>query len=249
MPCVRPSRARRRRQAGFTLAELIVATTVLSIAMTAVYSLLYTSIAAWRQVDQGFNAPQHARLALTYLQRDLQSSSVRASHLFEGDDKSVTLFLVARPMDVEEDQGPRLMRVRYRYKASTDELIREEAMVKTALPNRPPEGKKVDPARIELSDESEFVVARNVERFELRYLWAPYPQWEDQKAPPPRVEPLIAQRNKEGWGLPTAIEVQLSIEDPETEVKQRFAQLMYLPMPRERRDIKSLNKMLGSAAE
>lgn len=231
------------------MAELIVATTILTLTMTAVYSLLYTSIAAWRQTEQVFNAPQQARLAFTYLQRDLQSASIRAEHLFEGDDEGATMFLVCQPMDVEESLGPRLMRVRYKYHKGKNELEREEAMVKTALPNVPPAGQKVDPARVELSNEESFVIARNVENFEISYVWAPMPDWPDPKQPPPQVEPIYAKRNKEGWGMPTGIEVKLTLKDPDTGVEQSFSQLMYAPMPRERRSMKSINEMLGSAAE
>jgi hypothetical protein len=90
-----------------------------------------------RQLDRPFSVQQESRLALTLLQRDIESASIRAEHLFEGDRDGLTLFTVTEPMNVEEGAGARLMRVRYRYRRAQHELVREEAMVQAALPNRP----------------------------------------------------------------------------------------------------------------
>lgn len=237
-----------RRSRGFTLMELLVAVTLLSLAMTALYGLLYSTIGAWRLLDQRNNPSQKARLALTMMQRDIQSVSVRAEHLMEGDHDGITLFSVVEPMNVEEGLGTRLMRVRYRYRRAQHELVREEAMVTAALPNRPPPDKKVNPEHVELSDKMDFLIAENIEDFELRYIWSPAPEIRDTKSPPPPVEPIVVERHKENWGLPTGIEIRLILQNPEDESEQEFRQVIAFPLRRERQPEKALQKMLGSAS-
>ncbi len=233
---------------GFTLVELLVAVTLLSIAMTAIYGLLYSTISAWRLMDRGFNAPQQARLAFTILRRDIESTTIRAEHLFEGDDNSVTLFVINEPMDVEQNEGRRLMRVRYRYRPVQNEIVREEAMVQTALPNRPPAGKKVDAERVRRSKESEFVIARDVEEFEIRYLWAPFPKLVDPNQAPPPVKLIETQRHRENLGLPTGIELRLVLRDPEDNTDHEFRQLIRFPLHRERLPEETLMRMLEGPA-
>lgn len=236
------------RNKGFTLMELLVATTLMSLAMTALYGLLYSTIGAWRQMDQGYNPSQKARLALTLLQRDIESASARAEHLVEGDHDGITLFSVIEPMNVEEGVGARLMRVRYRYRRAQHELMREEAMVTAALPNRPPADKKVNPEHVELSDREDFLIAENIEDFELRYIWAPAPEITDTKSPPPAVEPIYVERHKENWGLPTGVEIRLILKDPADDSEQEFRQVIAFPLRKERMPRKALDKLLGSAS-
>lgn len=238
---------KRRSNSGFTLVELVVAVTLLSIAMTAVYGMLYSTISAWRLMDRGFNAPQQARLAFTVLRRDIESTTVRAEHLFEGDDSNVTLFVINEPMDVEHNEGRRLMRVRYRYRPVQNEIVREEAMVQTALPNRPPAGEKVDAERIRLSKEAEFVIARNVEEFEITYLWAPFPDLVDPTQPPPPVKLIETQRHRENLGLPTGVELRLVLQDPEDKTDYEYRQVIHFPLHRERLPERALMRMLEGA--
>ncbi len=236
------------RNSGFTLMELLIATTLISVAMTGIYGLLYSTMSSSRQLDRPFSVQQESRLALTLLQRDIESASIRAEHLFEGDRDGLTLFTVTEPMNVEEGAGARLMRVRYRYRRAQHELVREEAMVQAALPNRPPADKKVKPEHIELSERKQFVVARNIEDFEIRYLWVPLPEHTDVKQPPPPVEPVVVERHKENWGLPTGVEVVLTLSDPETEAEQEFRLVVSMPVRGERLPRKALDDKLGSAS-
>lgn len=231
---------------GFTLMELLVAVTMLSLAMTALYGVLYSTIAASRQLDQGYNPSQAARLALTMMQRDIESVSLRAEHLMEGDRDGLTLFSVIEPMNVEEGLGSRLMRVRYRYRRAQHELVREEAMVTAALPNRPPPDKKVNPEHVELGNKEDFLIARDIEDFELRYIWSPAPVIVDTKSPPPPVETIVKERHKENWGLPTGIEIRLTLKSPEDDSEQEFRQVIAFPLRKERLPVKALEKLLGN---
>lgn len=240
----RPANKRRR---GFTLVEMLVATTLLAIAMSSVYALLYSTMDAWRLMERGFNPSEHARHAFNILRRDIHSVNIRAEHLFEGADDGFTLFVVEEPMNVEDGEGRRLMRVRYRYRPGQDDVVREEAKVETALPNRPPQGKKVDPQRVRLSDRKDFIIARNVSAFETRYLWAPLPEVRDATLPPPPVDLIETQRHPENLGLPMAIEVSLVIKDPETDAEQEFRSTIPFPLRRERFPEEALRRMLDGA--
>lgn len=166
----------------------------------------------------------------------------------EGDSDTVTLFTVAQPMNVADSEGERLMRVRYRYQRAKHELVREEAMVTAALPNRPEPNKKINAEHVELSDKAEFTIARNIQDFELRYIWVPAPVITDVKVPPPAVDPIYMQRHKENWGLPTGMELRITLHDPVMDQEQEFRLVISFPLRRERLSVKQLNDLLGSAA-
>jgi len=207
--------SKRTQRNGFTLAELLVASMLISIVMTAVYSMFHSTIRSWRNVEQDFNSYQDARNALTLIRRDMDNYLAAASFLMEGEDDEISLFVVSEPMNVEEGAGRHLLRVRYRHKRSAGELIREEAFVDAALPNRPRGGQELDRERIETRDEEEFLIARNVKDFEVRYIWTPLPGQRDEDLPPPWIEHMYAKRHNIRWDLPQGLELTLVLEDPE----------------------------------
>lgn len=203
-----------RKEKGFTLAELMVATMLMSIVMTAVYTLFHSAIGSWRAVEQDFDPYQDARNAVTVLQREVHNLIWQAGHLFEGENDEFTMFIATEPMNVEESEGRHLMRVRYYYNQGQKELMREEAFVQTALPKVPRAGRDLDRQRIKLKHKEKFVVAENVIDFRVRYIWMPIEIGRNPNLPPVPVEPLVVERHRERWGLPQALEITVVLRDP-----------------------------------
>lgn len=230
---------------GFTLTELLVATLLISVVMSSVYTLFYSSIQTWRTTQDGFDAQHDAMDALTIMQREINNYIARAGFLMQGDSDELTLFVVAEPMNVEEAEGRHLMRVRYRHKRNTKELIREEALAESPLPRYPGLDKKVNWRNPKFTDEEDFVIARNVRDFEVRYLWtllAPNP---DINLPPPPVERRYESRHREKYGLPQAIEVTLVFENPEVRGdSQAITRTFPFRAPTILHDVKSIEYVL-----
>lgn len=196
---------------GFTLAEVLVATMLLSIVMTAVYTLFFTVISTWRSEENDEGLHRQARSVLSVLDHEYANIYPGGSQLFEGSEDEFTMYIVAQPMDVESGEGRHLMRVRYRFDRANHLLRREEALVEGALPPTVVDASTFDQGRIQVERESEFVVAENVTSFTVRYLWISRPEaayWQERPAP---VTPEVATRHRLGWGLPQALEVQLTL--------------------------------------
>lgn len=237
-----------KSNAGFTLAELLVATILLSIVMTSVYTLFFTTIGAWRAVEEDYDVYQSGRNAMTLFGREWDNMVTRAGHLLEGEDDEITMFVVTEPMEIEDDRGRRLMQVRYRYNRTSEELIREERMVETALPNPPPPGVELDRTRVKLGPREEFVVATKVRDFKLAYVWLPVPENPNPDVPPTPIIPVLATKHRERWGYPQGIELTLKLDNP----KSRNEDLILRTQLPTRggssyRSRRQLEEMLGSA--
>lgn len=202
---------RLRAQAGFTLTEVLVASMLLSIVMTAVYTLFFSVISTWRSEENDEGLHRKARSLLALVERDYGNLHGGGSYLFEGTGDEVTLFVVAQPMDVESGEGRRLMKVRYHFDREAGTVIREEALVDGALPATAVDAEEGGLGRIRLTDEASFVVATGVSRFDLRYLWIQRPGSEYWQNRPEPVEPVAAKRHRTGRGLPQALEIDLEL--------------------------------------
>lgn len=237
-----------RNDRGFTLAELLVATTLLSIIMSAVYFLFYTSMGSWRAMENDFDAYRDARNVFTLLQRDIQNIHKPAGHLIEGENDELTLFVISEPMDVESGQGRQLLQVRYRYRRNTGELTREEALVEAALPKRPRPDRDLDRTRIKTRRPESFLVARNVRDFEVKYIWMPRAENRDYKQRPPRIEPILAREHKVLWGLPNAFEISMTLTEPERKDENHLVvSRLPLPPPQFYHDRERLLEMIGGS--
>jgi prepilin-type N-terminal cleavage/methylation domain-containing protein len=239
---------RHKHNQGFTLAELLVATILLSIVMTSVYTLFFTTIGAWRAVESDYDVYQSSRNAMTLFAREWDNMVTRAGHLLEGEDNEITMYVVTEPMEVEDDRGRRMMQVRYRYNRTAEEIIREERKVETALPNTPAPGTELDRNRIKLGPREEFVVATKVRDFKLAYLWLPVPENRNPDTPPTPITPVLATKHRERWGYPQGIEITLKLENP----KSRDEDLVLRAQIATRggsayRSMRQLEEMLGSA--
>lgn len=207
-------------KSGFTLIELLVATTLLSIVMSAVYTLAHASLRSWSYAESGFDGYREARSAFTLFSHEYNNMAVRAGHLFEGDDREITMFVIAQPMDLDEGEGRRLMRVIYEYNRNKHTLEREEALVETALPKQPPDPKEFDRARIKVGRKYKTTVAENVTDFKITYIWVPAPENQNDDEPPVPEPPIYMERHDPLWGLPQGVELSITLRDPEDEEKE-----------------------------
>jgi len=204
--------SRRRDSRGFTLTEVLVASMLLSIVMTSVYTLFFSVISTWRSEENDEGLHRKARSLLALVERDYNNLHGGGSYLFEGGEDEVTLYVVAPPMDVESGEGRRLMKVRYHFDKQDGTIIREEAVVEGALPATA-EGTEGDSiGKIQLTDETSFVVTTGVSKFDLRYLWIQRPDSAYWQSKPEPVVPFVAKRHKPGWGLPQALQIGLGLQ-------------------------------------
>ncbi len=218
---------RRHPASGFTLTEVLVASTLLSIVMTAVYTLFFSVISTWRSEENDEGLHRRARSLLTILERDYANVHGGGSHLFEGTAQELTLYVVAQPMDVASGEGRRLMRVRYRFDREAGTVTREEGLVEGMLPGAAAGAETLKDRRVEVTDEAEFVLATGVAQFRLNYLWVQRPDsayWQNRPVP---VDQVSLDQHRTGWGLPQALEVNLTLvgsdaSQPPVEVSARY---------------------------
>ncbi len=229
--CLRNTDRKRlaRNTSGFTLAELIIASTLISLVMAGVCFAFNTSIRTWRRGEADLQAYQDARIALSILSRELECVVSGSEYLFEGDHNELEFYALAPPMYVEEDEGPRVLWVRYRTttdpEANTTILVREEALVESALPIVRPDDR--DHARatpiVERGKRHKFELASDVMDFEIRYIWMPAlePEMALERQPVPEwIAPVVEDENPAGAGLPQALRIALTVADPNTEAGQ-----------------------------
>jgi len=236
------------RNGGFTLAELLVATTLLSLVMSAVYFLFYTSMTSWRAMEDDFDTYRDGRNVFTLMQRDIQNIHKPAGHLVEGEGDELTLFVISEPMDVDSGEGRRLLRVRYRYRRAARELVREESLIEAALPRRPHPDRQLDRTRIRARRGETFLVASNVRDFQVRYVWMPLPMNRDMAHPPPRIEPVVVSKHEILWGLPNAIEITMILTEPERrDETHTLISRIPMPPPNQYLNEERLNDLLGGA--
>jgi len=232
-------------RSGFTLMELLVATTLLSIVLSSVYVLFHSSIQTWKRLETGVNPQQDARLVMSLIARDINNLIASAGHLFEGDDQQVTMFAITEPFNKDIGEGGHLMRIEYRYNRGQKRLEREEALVETALPKVPPPNRELDRSRIKVTKKKKVTLVDNVKDFKITYIWIPYDDKRNWKEPPTPVEPVRVQRHKLCWWLPQAIEIQLVLYDPDQpDERSVFTEVFPIRAPSAHLTAEQLEKML-----
>jgi prepilin-type N-terminal cleavage/methylation domain-containing protein len=225
----------RKNQEGFTLAELLVASTIMAIVMTAVYTSFSTATIAWRVGSTDYVPYQDARTALTIMTRELQSTVTGTQHLFIGGAEAVECVIIGPSMNVEEREEPQIMWVKYELRRGTGDsgktLVRREAPVKGALPIQPPpveeDRRRQRPAPtvgLEKGQQETFELAGNVNAFNITYWWIP--PLDDRALLEGSVidyhrEPVTLKENREGWGQPQGLKVTLTM-DRDNEEKEPF---------------------------
>lgn len=237
--------ARRRAQAGFTLMEVLVASVLLSIVMTAVYTLFYSVLSVWRSEENDEGLHRQTRLFLNSFSRDFGSMIDGGTFLFEGAEDDITMFVAAQPLDVESGEGRRIMKVRYYLDRRGGTLVREEAIVDGPLPANAADAEKWGGSRLRLTDEASFVVASGVTHFEIKYLWIQRPDSGYWGSKPAYLEPRVAKRHHLGWGLPQGLEIDLTLEGRAQDTPSLSTQVRLATCgPNRQRDAWELSKML-----
>lgn len=205
----------RERRAGFTLVELIVASTLLTIVLAGVYTTFSTSVRVWRSAESNYQTYEGARRAFGFLVRELRAIPQDALHLVKGSEDTIEFVTLAQPMYVEDARSERLMFVRYRLVSGGRDggmmLRREEALVEGPLPlDRQADGLG-QPLGITLGRPHDFELASGVEDLSFYYMWAvAQPQLSNAR---PAWAEIVGDGVVEG-GLPEAIEVTLVLHDP-----------------------------------
>jgi len=214
--------------------ELIVASTLLTLIMTSVYSAFTTTIRTWRTGEANLKTYQDARFAMNMLSRELQNNVYGVGHLFEGDRDSIEFYAVTPALDVDKGEGPRVMWVRYRLKSDPGEegshLYREEAIVKSPLPLKFEDdeddlAREERLSRIRKGSKRGYELASGVLDFDVYYLWLP--EGEDDyesdvdsigdAGPPEPVELIEKRENRVGWGLPQGLRIAVTLVDENAE--------------------------------
>lgn len=230
---------------GFTLMELLVASTLLSIVLSSVYVLFHSSIRTWKQLESGVNPYQDARLVMNLIARDINNVVASAGHLVEGDDHQFVLFSITEPFNKDTGEGGHLMRIEYSYNRSQKRIEREEALVETALPKFPPANREIDRSRIRITKKKKVTIAEGVRNFEVAYLWVPYDDKRNLKEPPKKVEIVKAEKHKLCWWLPQGIEIKMTIDDPDQpENKIEFREVFPIRAPSAHLTQKQLDELL-----
>ena len=214
----------RKGDAGFTLAELLVASMLLSIVMAAVYTAFSSSVRLWRLGEANIQTYQDARTSLSIMTRELQNIIPGAAHLAEGTNDEFQFYAVAAPMDVDEDSEPRVLFIQYRTKKDTDGegkiLLREERVVKSPLPSAPPGEGEIEATIIKMGNEKDFDLAAGVKDFEIRYIWRP-PDEDVSPIPgdaaPEPVEFVVLEEHSKGSGIPQGLRIELTLLDANAE--------------------------------
>jgi len=109
-----------RNKKSFTLIELLIAVTIVTVVILSVYSAFNTGILAYKKIDSAFGSYQEARIILNKLEADLKNSFVysKESSLFKGSAKALDFFNVSQIYDKEQERT-NLCRIKYQLEGAT----------------------------------------------------------------------------------------------------------------------------------
>jgi len=105
---------------SFTLVELLIAVTIITVIILSVYSAFSTGILAYKKIDSAFDTYQEARIILNKLEADLKNSFVysKESSFFKGSAKALDFFNVSQVYDKEQEHT-NLCRIKYQVEGNT----------------------------------------------------------------------------------------------------------------------------------
>jgi len=209
-----PGRIRSKRDRGFTLVELVVASTLIVIVMGAVYSSFSVALQTWRGGETNYKTYEDARLVMGLLSRELQGIPPSTIHLFNGTRSTMEFYTLASPLNEVKGKGERVLWVRYRMMAGRGRtggtLFREEAIVTGPLPAPRRPGEPVDMSRIKKGPMKRFEIATGVTRFQLGYYWSPLIR-ASMHVQPEQVEMFVEDRVRAA--LPHGVGITLGVYD------------------------------------
>ena len=212
-----------KARAGFTLVELIVASTLMTLVLAGVYTTFSTAIRTWRSGEVNYQTYDDARRAFGLLTRELHGIPINALHLLNGTEDTIVFVTLSEPMYVESGWSERLMQVSYRL-VDGDRggkiLEREERLVKGPLPLERAGSDTRDLREIELGRSHTFIMAREVEELSFNYMWARRVAHKKEE-PPAWAEMLRDTGVKEA--VPQGLEIYLTLFDPGTALESQQA--------------------------
>ena len=204
----------RQKKRGFTLAEMLVASTLLAIVMSAVYVSFNSALRVWRSGDRDAAAYQDSRVSMAIMSRELHSIIAGTEHMVRGTRNSLEFFAAVPPMDPDEADATRVLWIRYQMARSSGErgrtLQRTEAIVTGPLPLWEPGMPEPMSTPVRMGRRHSFDLATGLRDLEFTYLWV-LPLPEDEVVQDPG--PLEVHENREGWGLPQGVRIRLTMTD------------------------------------
>jgi len=104
-----------KRISGFTLMEVLVATSIFAVVVVSIYSAFHTGMQAYRKVDASFGIYQTARLVFARIESDLRNSFVYTEDdsRFTGTADSFNLLSVLPSYDNSGKASLNICRVKY----------------------------------------------------------------------------------------------------------------------------------------
>lgn len=201
-------------ESGFTLAELVVATTLISIVMLGIYTTFHSTILHWRNGSENEGTFADARRVFTLMEYDFSGipndrDGVDAREFFWGDESSLHYITVAQPFDLDERPVQRLMQVSYH--VSDGQLIREERALESPLLASAGPNAGIQRERLEFGRAFQSPIAEQVLDMRLRYLWTPIIN-SDTDAAPTWVD--LIELDRTDYRLPDGVTVDLVLYDP-----------------------------------
>jgi prepilin-type N-terminal cleavage/methylation domain-containing protein len=205
-------------RAGFTLIELVIASTIISIVMLGAYATLHAVVRNWRGAeDSHAQVYGDAQTAKRWITRDLRAIPTApgggipdARYYFIGTPRGFECITMAIPMNVELEPRRQLLKVAYRLRKARGgggmDLVRTEFPVAGPFPIGSLDA-GIDRDKLKLGRSRDFVVAHHVTDFVLEYMW-PAPLSVDAKQLPLDLRPVEADR-AEGV-LPKGFRIRLT---------------------------------------
>ena len=204
---------------GFTLAELLVATVLLSFVMGSLYTLTHSTLGAWRSLDRGYDPYGEARNAVTAFRHEFENLIAGGDTIFEGTHDEITMLVLSEPFEIKEAGGIHMMKVRYYLKREREgmlTLMREERLAKGAVSSGEEENSRMmSTSRIDYDRATRYQMASMLSDFSIRYVWLPAEGPRQPGSPPQDMTPEYKTRHDKNWGFPQAVEISYTVGDPE----------------------------------
>ncbi len=209
----------RGRRAGLTLMELLIALTLTTVVVSAVYSILRSAYDSRRRGEATADLLQIARITQGRIVEDLESAvtvSEDANYVFTGTDAveddfdADTLEFACLSGDPQDPYRVQADLCRVQYYVDLDERTPEEGLIRVALPQPVPE---------DLRDEEVEAATRELGRLVVGLDVAYYDPTEDEWLP----------EWQEREGLPGAVRVALVLRDPLYEGETRRFETIVRP--------------------
>jgi len=213
---------------GFTLIEILVAMTIFSVVMTAVYAGFSTGARVWRRGEKDMEAFRDVRVTLAMMSKELRCAFPEAGHLFYGEEKRIgrrnadrlEFFTVRQPLEPRRERVPVILKVSYYVDSARggrgSVLKREEQIVTGRIPAKKELGdRRVRRNQIDMEKAWTCVIAEDVQSLDLEYSWGR--RW--------------IQFCEQGYGLPAVVRIKLDLEgEGRRAAPRRFETAVHIPL-------------------